>query len=320
MSLGQRPSPLGLVRPRPGPLREAGSAGLDGPDGAFVGAGVLGVPGPARVLSSSPSTGTRQGSPLTRALARVASFASSTAPGAFTRIRRGDVAAGLRDRLRDPNHIDQGPSSLCGPSAFIRVIAFSDPLAYAAFVISLYETGRGQLGILRVNAGRDLREYDPSNQVNAADWIATASIRDSENWFFDYDETSDAFAGITLPSHVEKWFQKVGFRQVLNETNLLSSKTVESLREADRLFHDDFWVCLFVNSTMLSNDPAEAKGGSLTPNHWVALTSPITFTGDGHVSFTVFTWGDGQRSVPFRGALTVEQLLRNYYGYVAARR
>lgn len=131
--------------------------------------------------------------------------------------------------------IDQGTSSLCGPSALVRTIALTDPLAYVTFIISLFETGRGEIGDLKVAAGDDVLNYDPGLQVPAVDWIPTAIIRDSENWFFDYQAAENQFAGITLPSHMEEWFKKIGFREVINDTNLALSKNENNLR--GRLVH-----------------------------------------------------------------------------------
>jgi hypothetical protein len=60
------------------------------------------------------------------------------------------------------------------------------------------------------------------------------------------------------------------------------------------------------------------------PNHWVGLTSVMSFEGNmedpaSKASFTVYSWGDGQKSVPKSGSLNIKAFLANYYGYVACK-
>ena len=306
--------------------RREGSLFGDPPGGIFARVGPLGILGPhgrhrvTRLAQASPHLSV---SPTAAAQAKIDAFAAAPGGGAFKRIARGPVAAGLRSRLADPNLIKQGPSSLCGPSVLVRAVASTDPVAYVTYVISLYETGRAQLGDLRVAAGSDLLEYDPGTQLDPADWIAIASLRDSENWFFDYQDPSNMVGGITMPSAVEKWFKKVGFREVINDTNVLATKDEANLRRASDLWSKDYWVCLFVNADMLSDKIDEVRSRSLTPDHWIALTSAVTISGDkSSVSFTVYSWGKGHRPVPYTAGdvVSLGDLLHNYYGYVAARR
>lgn len=323
MASGQRTEPLGLYH-----RTRRGTASLfaDHVGGTFAIVGPLGIPGATggpRVIRLAQATHQRAASPLAAAYARVDTFAAGSGAGAFKRISRARVAAGLRLRLADPDGINQGPSSLCGPSVLVRAVAATDPLGYATFVISLYETGHGQIGDLKVNAGSDLLDYDPTNMPEPADWIPIASLRDSENWFFDYQNPDNMVGGITMPSAVESWFKKVGFHEVINETNVAFTKNEESLRRASELWSKNYWVCLFVNDDMVSDQIADVRSRSLTPSHWIALTSAVTIAPDkSSVSFTVFTWGEGHRRVPYDPAdtLSLADLLHNYYGFVAARR
>jgi hypothetical protein len=64
---------------------------------------------------------------------------------------------------------------------------------------------------------------------------------------------------------------------------------------------------------------------SLIPNHWVGLTSAISFSGieadpASKVSFQVYTWGEGHRKVPESGSLSIKHFLWNYYENVACKR
>ena len=216
----------------------------------------------------------------------------------------------------------------------MRAIAATDPLGYVTFVTSVYETGHGQIHDLKVNAGEDLRNYDPGTAFDPvpreegstfepADWIAIASLRDSENWFWDYQNPNNMVGGITMPASLDKWFKQVGFHEVIDDTNVVFTKGEDNLRRASELWSKDYWVCLFVNDDMVSQDIKDVRSRSLSPSHWIGLTSAITIAADkSSVSFTVFTWGKGNQSVPYNptDTLSLADLLHNYYGYVATRR
>jgi hypothetical protein len=319
VSGGARPGPVGAGGICPGNCHapngsvfpRAGSS-LAGPLGALTAADMEAM---RQWITGSPTTPTPP-SAQERAKALVAAFAARTGPGTFTHLIRADVAKGLTARVDQPSLINQAASSLCGPSALLLNLATRDPLAYVKFVIALYERGEAHVGQLQVKPGKDLRSYDPRGKIEAADWIGLASLRDSENWFFDYQSVDDEFPGITLPSHLEGWFKKIGFSKVVNETNLVFGKAESSIREADRLYHDDYWVCLFINANLLSG--ADQGAGSTTPDHWVVLQSKVDIAA-GVISFDVYTWGDGHRHVPSSPPLSLAAFARNYYGYVAAK-
>lgn len=259
-----------------------------------------------------------------RAEALVRQFAGRTGAGVFKYILRSAVAKGLLQRVQVPSMIDQAASSLCGPASLLYDLATRDPEGYATYVISLYETGLGVIGKLEVKPGTDLREHDPGNTVEASDWIALASLRDSENYFFDYQDAANEFAGITLPGELEEWFRKTGYTDVVNDARVIVDQEEENIRRADYYFRRGYRVCLFIHSNMLHK--SKQSNGSATPDHWVVLTSPVTFgmttVGTGpkpSISFTIYTWGAGRRPVPETGALTVDEFLDNYYGFVAAK-
>jgi hypothetical protein len=256
--------------------------------------------------------------PKQRADQLVDAFALKRSPAAFPNIDRAAVAAGLHERVADPDKIDQGGSSLCGPAAIVHTVAVIDPVAYVIYVTSLYDTGRAQLRTMSVVAGSDLKAYRLGRNVNPADWIALASIRDSENWFFDYQEPSDEAAGITIPDSLESWFKRVGFTEVINRTNVFFEKDTASIRSADDLFGKSYWVCLLVNDELLYDDKMNDK--SLIPTHWVVLTDHVVISG-GNISLTVYSWGDGHRTIPqdSHKTLSMQSFLGNYYGYVAAK-
>jgi hypothetical protein len=251
------------------------------------------------------------------ALALVSHLARTAAPGVFTSIRNRELCRDLRDRLADPGAIDQGTSRLCGPAAFVYGLATHDPVQYVNFVAGLYLSGAATVGGFSVRAGSDVRRYNPHGRVAPADWIALASIRDSENWFFDYQSDDNAFPGITLPRELAAWFKKVGYQSVINKTSLTHDENEANLREADRLFGERYWVCLLVNASVLDTDTQTDV--AMVPDHWIVLRSHIQFGASIHMK--VFSWGQGNRPIPAspKTPLSTARFLDYYNGFVAAK-
>lgn len=253
----------------------------------------------------------------TKAKEAVKKFKAGKGKGAFTNISRSDVARSLLTRIDKPGLINQGGASLCGPAALVYNLATRDPLKYVNFVISLFENGRGTIGKLQVKAGNDLRSYTPpKNNMDPADWIALASIRDSENWFFDYQAVQDTAAGITMPGTLKDWYKKAGYKKVVDETNVYFNKDETNLRKASNLHKKGWKISLFINTDMLYKKTQ--SDASTFPNHWVVLTSPITASAKS-VSFKIYTWGNPNRSVPQTGTLSMRDFLDNYYGFVGCK-
>lgn len=258
-----------------------------------------------------------------RAEELVRQFAARPGGGAFKRIARRDVANELLARVYDPSKIHQKVSSLCGPATLLFDLASRDPIAYVGYVTSLYQKGVAHIKDIKVAPGSDLKDYDPGDKVEASDWIALASLRDSENYFFDYQDASNEFAGITLPGELEDWFKKVGYAEVVNDARVIIDQEEANLRRANAYFQRGFRVCLFINSNMLSK--STESSGSATADHWVVQTAPVSFgltvlggETEKTVALAIYTWGEGRRPVPQTGVLTLDDFLDNFYGFVAA--
>jgi hypothetical protein len=168
------------------------------------------------------------------------------------------------------------------------------------------------------------------------DWVALASLRDGANYFLDYQSPANQVAGITLPSTLAGWFSAANFSQVENRTNLVFDSDLQTLIKASQRYTSGSVVCLLIGANLLTG----STGGSLIPDHWVGLTSPVTIDGAAtthlaslgstvnndaklaasQIRFDVFTWGDPNRSVQQRRAnLTVATVVDYFYGFVAAK-
>jgi len=241
------------------------------------------------------------------------------------------------NRLNSPTMLDQGHTSLCGPAVFLYNILKREPEDFAQYVIELYESGNGHIGSLKVKPGTDCRNYRPlATDVAAVDWVALASLRDSENSLLDYDTVSVEAGGITMPRALSAWFRAANFSQVENKTNIYFDSDLSTLVKASQLFSSGFVVCLFVGANVLLGQP----GGTVIPDHWVGLSSAVRVDGvsiallssqgtkvnsdtklaKAGIAFDVFTWGETSYPVQKQHAgLNVETFIDYFYGYVAAK-
>jgi hypothetical protein len=247
----------------------------------------------------------------------VCDFLQRTSGTHFPLLHRDEVGVGLLMRIANPGILRQGQASLCGPTALLHSVVSDQPVQYARFAIDLFEKGKAKLGRLLIEPGKDVRNYlPPRGAIHQVDWLTMASIRDSENWFFDYDSVKAEFAGITMPGELAHWFRLAGYSDVREETNVYFNKGTGTLDDASRLFAKGYRVCLFINAQML--EASEQTKSSTIPDHWVVLRSQIDRT-EGKVRLTVFTWGKGSYQIPQGGDLTVKDFLGNFYGYVAGK-
>jgi hypothetical protein len=229
---------------------------------------------------------------------------------AFKNIPRGALLSNVRERKADASKINQNPSSLCGPASLMFLTAKHRPQEYAHFVIELYEKGVAWLRKLKIEPGSDCKNHT-LQQMAAADWVALAGVRDSENTLLDYDDEDDEAAGITLPSTLAGWLEKAGYKDLINETNLLFNKDEANLREANQRRAQGYEVCLLIKAHVLNPPNSDFWPW---PDHWVVLTSDITINA-GRVNFTVFTWGNGKFPVD----KPLSEWLDHFYGYVACK-
>ncbi|HYF09899.1 MAG TPA: hypothetical protein VD970_19955 [Acetobacteraceae bacterium] len=130
----------------------------------------------------------------------ITEFLAERPKSMYLNIGVDDVALGLFSRVEDPDLIHQQESSLCGPAAFLKAVAEDMPDVYARYVINLFKTGRGRIGTLDVKPSADCRRgYYKGARIAPVDWIALASLRDSENLVLDYDSPTARPAASPCP-------------------------------------------------------------------------------------------------------------------------
>lgn len=267
---------------------------------------------------------------------KVLKFMQRSGPGQFTKLNRLNVGLGLLARLKQPSKIDQAMSSLCGPAAFVYSLAWQKPDAYVDFATNLFENGKASVQIgekaLKIKPSKDCRKSSPEKyEMEHVDWLTLASIRDAMNKIFDMDDSGffssigklfgGDFRGITMPRELAKWFNRAGFTDVVEKGSAINSGEYDRLVAANQAFKKGHMVCLFINAKVLGSNEKKRKKGSMLANHWVVLSSEISGLqkDSKNVKLDVFTWGYGKWPVPQTGQLTMDQFLKNFYGYVSAK-
>lgn len=236
------------------------------------------------------------------ALAIVASFANG-AGTSWIHLNRAKVAAGIAERVNNPDGSQQGGNGLCTTAAFINVWSQDAPDAYAAFASTLFNNGAANIapnqngGGQRIQAsnallGADFAAITAKMQqkgfpvYSEADWMVMAAIRDGTNLFFDFTGNLDDWVSHTLAdgasrsADLEGWLRNAGAWSSVVDASA-------SLDEAKQLNPAVSRCLLNIHVGMLVNESGR---------HTVVLRSPITETNDGFVTLRVWTWA-GVRDV-----------------------
>jgi hypothetical protein len=255
---------------------------------------------------------------LSSAIRSVWDFSKSKSASPWINVPRDVFADQLETRLRDPNLIDTSYLNLCGPGAFFHNMAGDCPELYARVGMELYDTGKTEFGGYKVQAKAEHLQARLNSNVDAVDWIMLATFRDSRNTAWGFTSESTGFGGITMPGELADWHQSIGYTNVENSTTLHFSPGVDHLLAASNYWKHGYRVCLFINDNML--EPATIASSSIIPNHWITLETRIDFP-PGHkqfIAFQAWCWA-ALRRIPETGFIPAIILVRNYYGFVAAR-
>jgi hypothetical protein len=246
----------------------------------------------------------------------ICSFLKRIGNGYFPHLDRDRVGIDLLLRVGNPEIINQDTAGLCGPVAFIYGLASDSPATYARYAVDLYEKGKATIGEIVIEPSKGCRTYSPPYSMSPADWITAASLRDSENWWFDVDDVKVGYSASATIGDIEKWFIRSGYTDVKYESAPVYGLDQSDIDDLNRYYSDGRRVVLRINSTMLYG----AKQSDITyhGNHLVVLHSSIARTPQG-VRLTIFTWGQGNFVIPQGTPLSEHDFLNNLYGYVAGK-
>jgi hypothetical protein len=223
----------------------------------------------------------------------------------------------------DPNSLSQGFINVCGPAAFCRIWIPRDPLGFVNLAVGLYETGMGYVGSRRVEPDEDLKQqaWDAAWDSPEADWMVMSSLRDDDNWLWDFEGTpEETVAAATTPSEVAEWLQDARlYARVRDEGNWATTKGLDHAKSLNPTVGRD--VVVLINAHLLS-DAAVVHGQKKSdefilrafPNHFIVLDSPVQESPGGKVAFSYWTWGDPVTRVEVGKAI----FEANYYGAIIA--
>ncbi len=253
-----------------------------------------------------------------QALKMLDEFAKGDKPPVFLNANRATVADQMRKRVDQPSLINQGQSGTCGPASIAFDLLSRDPALYVGAVASLFNWGYAIIGKWHLKPGVYLLHGAMPDDVPQADWILLASIRDSENWFFEYSaKTKISFRSGTSMSELVDWFEETGYTKIESDeikTNWFDKTS--NLNKSLKLYDDDYQVTWFICHNMLSSTIPD----SIDPDHFVVLAGRFTppASKSVQVRIPVFTWGR-ITTIPESGGLTYGQFLDQYFGYVAGK-
>ena len=160
----------------------------------------------------------------------------------------------------------------------------------------------------------------------SAEWMMMSALRDANNYVFSYDGMpSDRWGAGSSDGELARW---------LRATRLFSSVSAQTGRSeahnfdhASQLRPGSDVILVACNSHMLGN-PMPADG--ISDDHWFVLKSAIVER-NRTVDFKFWCWGepvqwvndrraDSTKTPPLPNPLPKAQFLREYFGYLIARR
>ncbi|MFQ1055931.1 hypothetical protein ACFX2V_12920 [Gilliamella apicola] len=199
--------------------------------------------------------------------------------------RKEKIEEGLTFRLAKLDYPNQDRSMLCGPAAFFYCLLIDRPDLYKQMVKELWESGKTKIGTLKLEPSYDCRH--PTNffkneppgylpKVPAIDWITLASLRDTENSFFDYDSPNDNIPGITTAGDLKTWFKKAGAEIIYEiNTKIINHITGPKLTLKD-LCRLNSYVCEDTHVVMLITSRMFDKRILITTkNHWIVWADKL---------------------------------------------
>lgn len=224
---------------------------------------------------------------------------------------------------------NQGPTSLCGPAAFFYCLLIDRPDLYVKCVIDLWENGKAKIKNLSIKPSGNCKKPkslgDDRNKINGVDWITLASLRDSENIAFSYEEVTDQASGITLAGALKEWFLNVGAEL------LFSNVTYGFHINKDKLLRLVIHKQQYPQAHIISLINAELIGGSssgipgIKKSHWIVWKTIPQSNGkdiDSHIqdnatiAQSVVTWGEIDRKVEkIDGKSLKDYTLTEYLNY-----
>jgi hypothetical protein len=196
----------------------------------------------------------------------------------------------------------------------------------------LYELGRGRLGRGELLGkvlvpSPDLRNSQLPNDMAPADWMILASVHEACNILgvrhYTKDEGFLHNKAWQTAQEVITAYKAAGYRKVIDHTDFLhaSNFTYADLEKANDYLRDGYRVSLLINMRLLIDSKIGTQAAVATSDHWVGMleTINVTVKGDYIPAFKVFSWGEPRRVPQAGDGVKLQDFLKEFYGFVAAR-
>lgn len=225
-------------------------------------------------------------------------FPASTA---WPNLDSEQVLPRLQKLYQSPYLFQQGNIGLCTVAAFLYHMFSLKPVETTQFAQDLYVQGHGKLGKLDVHPGVDLLNADYQSIFlnkalqflpDQADWMVMCSLRDSENWWIDFEgEPSDFNPAVrTSTGELSGWYTKTGFFTTVQYDSYYiidpSADALQALVKTDKNV-----IGLWIKTKMLRSQWG-IEFSILPSTHIVAVTStPVVNKTLNTIEFEYWTWG-----------------------------
>lgn len=229
---------------------------------------------------------------------------------------------------------NQANASLCGPAAFFYCLLIDRPDLYVKCVIDLWENGETTIKRLEIKPSKTCKKpkilinekekKDKDKYTNGVDWITLASLRDSTNIFYAYDESDDAIAGITFAGEIKKWFEAVG-SEISTDSNetygLHISKEKLLALATHKKNNPQSHIISLINAKVIGG--VDSKIPIIEKSHWAVWnTSPQSNEKDincgtsnnASITQNVVSWGDIDETLSY----TLQDYLACQFGAIIA--
>ncbi|MDE9543709.1 hypothetical protein [Xenorhabdus bovienii] len=228
---------------------------------------------------------------------------------------KSKIESEIQGRLSKTTVPDQGGASLCGPAAFFYCLQMDRPDIYEQAARELWEHGKTKIGQLEIKPGDGCRHPKGSfyNQygarISGLDWLTLASLRDSENIIFSYDEVDDQVAGITMWEMLTEWFEKSGYEKVFSNVGL-SHCNMNDLMALNDYASQGYKVITLISDTMLGRG---RSNGVNYKSHWIVWNGLVKENKQ-QVELELFSWGDTYQQI--KRNTTMDSFLNQLFGGV----
>lgn len=283
-------------------------------------------------LSNPRSLDTKAVSTKQEAKAIVQAFRSCSLVSPWRSLDRNRVANRLDQLIDDPRRYFQGQLNLCGPASFFSVWTRRDPVAFARYATTLFETGVTSInGRFAVHPSSALLNQDygamrarmGTNVTEQADWMVMGALRNNDDAVFVWNgDPAQEAAGMTFPEEIVKWLNATGLyssidNQIGNAASSLSSKGYNAAE--DLMLDEGVDIFCLVQANMVPGIRAATSRGFLAsfPNHWVLLIGPVMqIVTTKRVAFAIWSFGRDWEGLEVSD---VETFANNYYGSIVGQ-